>query len=375
MATTGIHQGHVKIWVKLLLIVLAALIVARLALPWAIENYVNRQLQRMEEYSGSVQDIDVALIRGSYRIEQLLIEKRKGKIPQPLIAAESVIFGFDWSALLYGELVGDIRLENPILNFVDGPTDAQDQTGAGPDWAERLDALIPLHINSFDIVNGTITLYRTGDDGETKRLLHLHSATLHARNFTNIRESEEPVFATLTLDGRVQERGSLHLFTEIDPLSDPPVMALDAELVELPLPSLNSLLDAYANVDAEAGVVEIFIEFASKEGRFDGYVKPLVQDAEILRVDEEGSFFGKVWQGIVDAVAKILENPDTDRIGAQVPLSGELTAVDVELIPAVFSILENAFIEALSVGIGNVIGLEDIGLGPDKQAPDDDNDG
>ena len=74
---------------------------------------------------------------------------------------------------------------------------------------------------------------------------------------------------------------------------------------------------------------------------------------------------------------KVLENPDTDRVGAEVPLEGELTAVEAHLITAMFSVLRNAFIEALSVGIGNEIGLEDIGLAPEEasdEAPPEDTD-
>ena len=181
-------------------------------------------------------------------------------------------------------------MARPVLNFVDGHTEAEDQFGVGPDWVERMNALLPFRINSFDIEDGTMSLYRTGDDGKDSVLVNLHSAELHARDFTNIRETADPVFATLTLDGVVQEDGKLHLFTELDPLSDPPVLTLDAELIDLPLTTLNPMLRAYANLDAEAGLVEIFLELQAGEGRFEGYVKPLVRDADILRLDEEERF-------------------------------------------------------------------------------------
>jgi hypothetical protein len=360
---------RIKPWITAVLVVLAILVAARAVLPWMLESYVNRQLASMESYTGGVEDIDVALIASSYTAHQLRLDKRNGEVAQPFLVAESVNFNFDWSALLHGELVGEIRVVRPVLDFVDGRSEAEDQFGAGPDWVELVDRLIPFRINNFDIEDGTLSLYRTGEDGENARLVSLHSAELHARDFTNIRETDEPVFATLTLDGVVQEEGKLHLFTELDPLSDPPVLTLDAEIIDLPLTELNPLLRSYANLDAEAGLVEIFLEFASKEGTFEGYVKPLIRDADILRLDEKGSFFGKLWEGVVDGVKKILENPETDRAGAEVPLKGELTAIDAELIPAVFSVLRNAFIEALSLGIGNEVGLEDIGLPPADGTP------
>ena len=358
---------NVNRWLKALLVVAVLLVAARAALPRVVEYFVNERLQSMEAYTGAVEDIDVAVVRGAYRIEGLRLDKRGGAVSEPLLIVKSIDLGLEWSALVHGEVVGDVHVLEPVIAFVDGPTDAEDQDGAGPDWAETLDALLPFDINSLEVENGTVSLYRTEEGAEPRQLLRLHGVTVTARNFTNVRESAEPVFATVALRGTVQEQGELNIAAELDPVSDPPVMTVDAELLDLPLTSLNPLLEAYANVDAEAGMVEIFAEFASREGRFEGYVKPLIRDADILRLDEEGSFFGKVWEGVVDAVKKIVENPETDRVGAQVPLSGELTAVDAELIPAVFSVLRNAFIEALSVGIGDVVGLEDIGL-PGREA-------
>ena len=324
---------RIKTWIKAAIAVAVLLVAARAALPLVLESYANRELRELENYTGAVDDVDIALVAGSYTLRQLRLDKRNGEVEQPFLTADSITAGLDWFALLHGEFVGDIRMVRPVLGFVDGRTEAEDQFGIGPDWVERMNALLPFRINSFDIEDGTMSLYRTGDDGKDSVLVNLHSAELHARDFTNIRETAEPVFATLTLDGVVQEEGKLHLFTELDPLSDPPVLTLDAEIIDLPLPSLNPLLRAYANLDAEAGLVEIFTEFASRDGRFEGYVKPLVRDADILRLDEGGSFFGKVWQGVVDAVKKVLENPDTERIGAQVPLAGELTAVDARTDP------------------------------------------
>jgi hypothetical protein len=96
-----------------------------------------------------------------------------------------------------------------------------------------------------------------------------------------------------------------------------------------------------------------------------------------LRLDEEGTFFGKVWEGVVEFAKNIFENQKTDQIAAEVPLTRKLTAVDAELIPAVFSILRNAFIEALSAGLGDKISLENVQAEGGKdaaasQAEDDD---
>jgi hypothetical protein len=304
--------------------------------------------------------VDISLIAGQYALDGLHVEKRDNPLPEPFLRVPRVELGLDWSAILAGEWVGDVLATRPVIAFVDGPSPEQSQDGLGMDWAERLDRLLPFRLNSLTIEDGELALYKTEEDGSTNLLGQLHAIDVKAENFTNIRESAQEVFGTVAITATVQDEGLLRVFAEIDPLSDPPEMSVDAQLTQLPLPELNPLLEAYANLDAEAGGVEIFVEFASADGRFEGYVKPLIRDAEILSLDEDGSFFGTLWESVVELAKNVLENDETDRVGAEIPLEGELTAVDAELIPAVFSILQNAFIEALSVGLGRTIGLGDV---------------
>ncbi len=348
-----------------LVVVAALLLLGRVLLPIVMEHYVNRQLRDMEAYHGAVADVDVAIIRGEYALKDLILQKRGAGIPQPFVSATRIELGLDWSAIWAGEWVGTVHAVEPVLAFVDGPTPDTSQEGAGGDWLDRLDTLIPFRLNSLTVENGTAFLYKSEQSGSTRRVLRVHAIDVEGQNFTNIRESDDKVFSTIAITATVEETGLFRLSAEIDPLSDPPVLTVDAELTGLPLTSLNPLLETYANLDAEAGRVEVFLELASAEGRFDGYIKPLIHDAEILNLDEEGSFFGKLWEGVAEVAKNILENDETDRVGAEIPMQGELTAVDSALIPALFSILQNAFIEALSVGLGHTIGLADVTEGED----------
>ena len=59
-----------------LAIVAVVLIATRAALPYAVKDYVNRTLHGLEAYDGSVDDVDLALWRGAYRIDGIRIVKR-----------------------------------------------------------------------------------------------------------------------------------------------------------------------------------------------------------------------------------------------------------------------------------------------------------
>lgn len=112
---------------------LFALLVAgaaiRAAMPWAVRNYVNRTLDTNPLYEGKIGPVNIRLLQGAYSIRDVRISKTTGNIPVPLFSARRVDFAIQWNALLHGKVVGRVLLEQPELNFVDGPSEGESQTG------------------------------------------------------------------------------------------------------------------------------------------------------------------------------------------------------------------------------------------------------
>src|SRR5687767_9028432 len=86
-------------------IIAVVLIAVRAALPGVVKDYVNRTLAGLEAYDGSVQDIDLALWRGAYRIDGVRIVKRGAEQEVPFFDADRVDLSVQWSSLLRGSLV------------------------------------------------------------------------------------------------------------------------------------------------------------------------------------------------------------------------------------------------------------------------------
>src|SRR5438445_13165705 len=118
--------------------IVLVLILLRLALPFAIKHYVNRQLQKSKDYSGQVGDIRVLLWRGAYQIKDINIFKRNGKIKEPFFAAPVMDLSIEWPALFHHRVVGKIYMAQPKLNFVKGTTPEQTQAGKNTTWNEML---------------------------------------------------------------------------------------------------------------------------------------------------------------------------------------------------------------------------------------------
>src|ERR1700722_2975246 len=80
---------------------LVILIAFRIALPYILLRFVNKELQTIPGYTGHVDDIDVALIRGAYTIKTIKLDKTGGKIPVPFFSADALDLSVEWSALFH----------------------------------------------------------------------------------------------------------------------------------------------------------------------------------------------------------------------------------------------------------------------------------
>ena len=81
----------------------------------------------------------------------------------------------------------------------------------------------------------------------------------------------------------------------------------------------------------------------------------------------------------MNLAAKILENKQEDQVATQIPLRGELTDPDVDLVTTIVNLLRNAFVAAFSHSLEGSINLRDVatdvrclsGEPPAAEQPDD----
>ena len=69
------------------MVIVVILIAVRLALPYVLKDYANRQLNKSHDYGGSIGDVTVHLWRGAYRIHNINIVKRDGEVSTPFFSA------------------------------------------------------------------------------------------------------------------------------------------------------------------------------------------------------------------------------------------------------------------------------------------------
>jgi hypothetical protein len=316
----------------------------RAALPMWLRGVVAKEVERVEGYAGSVADVDLALYRGAFRLEGLDVLKHDGGEPVPFFAADRIDVSIDWQALLEGTLVGEVELYRPRFDFVAG----RPPTGEETQWVERLEELYPFAIDRFAVVDGQ--LHFRDPHREPPVDVALRDLQVEARNLTNSREVSAERPAHITVQARAQETGRVAGELEVDPFAARPDFRLDLELVSLQLPELDAFLRAYAGVDVERGTLDVFSEVAAEEGRFEGWVQPLLRGVDVLRLEQEGDeqgFFAMLWEGLVGATSELLENQPEDQVASRIPVRGTFEQPDVGVIEAIVSLLRNGYVEAL----------------------------
>ena len=345
--------------IQIPLIVLALiLIVARLALPFAIRDYVNRQLRTLPDYGGKVGAIRVNLWRGAYEIIDLRMVKTTGKVPVPFISIPHMDLSIQWPELLRGQLVGEIEMTRPALNFVNGPTEAQKQTGVDQGWKQTLESLFPVTINRFEINNGVI---RYADPHQQWPVdIYITNLFAVATNLTNIRDTETALPSGLVARGNTIGSGKVALELLMNPLAESPTFKLYASITGMDLTSLNDFLRAYANIDAESGRFWVYLNVAASEGRYQGVVKPFFLNVNIMEWEEVNrqNILQTFWESLVGAVAELFENQPNDQIATLAPIAGEFEqGTQIDLWTTIAGILRNAFFEALRPGIRQPVTL------------------
>lgn len=331
-----------RYWIPLLII--AILIAVRIALPFWVENKVNRTLEDLDGYTGSIEDVDLHLYRGAYTIDSLVIDKVEAENPVPFLIIPKTDLSVEWGALLDGEIVGEIELIQLELNFMT-TGEGEGIFGEDANWVEPLKELLPIQINRFAIREGTIH-YR--DYASEPQLdIPLHNFNLEMLNISNVEEESDTLPTDITLNATSIGGGILNMEGQANLLQAIPDFDLTLEFEDVDLPELNDFLEAYANVNAENGEFNFYTEMRVNDAILEGYVKPIIRDLSVLDL-EEGNVLEVMWEGVVAAVTEIFENQSKDQFATQIPLEGDLNDLDAGIFPAIWNIFRNAFIEAFS---------------------------
>lgn len=337
-----------------IIIIFIILVAARLSLPYFAKKYINKELDNIEGYHASIENVDMSVFRGAFGIGDLLIYEEASASPDtPFVRLPRMDFSIDWKALFKGKIVSKISMDSLELNFTRFKEEESEEENPRINFAQRLKEISPLEINRWEITNAKIA-YR---DPTTSPQVNVFLDDFHmiATNLTNVENPDVELPASFTINSKAMGDGSMVVYADLNILQQTIDFDVNFSFEDIDLVLFNRFMEAYANLSLDSGILDVYAEMVGRSGAVTGYIKPLIEDFSV-NTDKEGqNIFEEIFDEVADIAGNILENKEKDRVASRVEISGDIEKLDASIWQTIFSLLKNAFIEAYAKEIENAI--------------------
>lgn len=318
--------------------------------PFLIRYHLNHNVFRdMGNYTGKVEGVDVKWLSGAYRLENLVLWRKGGNQEVPFFRVESLLIGLSWDAILNGAILAGVVVENAELNFLDAKLAEKRQSGKGTDWLDVLEELLPTTLHRVEINRSRITFQNF--DAEPAVDIQARDIEALITNLTNVKDRDGQRVATAKLNAKILGNASIEAQAHFDPF-DFNDFIFAAEVQQIDLTRVNNLTAYYVNVDFASGHGSIFAELTAREGKLSGYVKPLLEDVDIVSWEQDVKQQGDnplqlLWEGALGFIKTLFTNSKTKQFATQIDIEGTLDEAEIKSWKAVFGVIRNAFVEAV----------------------------
>ena len=261
-------------------------------------------------------------------------------------------------------VVSAIKLVQPkirILHAAPPPEDAaapreQKKPPSQPsevvDLNDLLHKITPLDVDHIDILDGQVAFVDTSRPERPE--LWMHDLQLSVENLTNRVRLTEGRPVLLTASATLADSGTVSILITADPFEKGLTFSGRAAVVGLQTAELYRFIEPATKLQAPEGTIDIFVEFDCRNGQLTGGVKPVLKNVKV-RPDDKG-FFTKLKAWVADLAIKLFSDRVRDRnaVATVIPIKGTLTGPDVDLWPAIFGVMRNAFVEGLTSGYAHL---------------------
>ena len=170
-------------------------------------------------------------------------------------------------------------------------------------------------------------------------------------DFSNVAGAPDATPGKATVTAKFMGSGDTHVDASFQPRKDRTDFQVALRIDDTDVTTMNDLWRAYGGFDMQAGTFAFYSELQVREGRIDGYVKPIFRDLKILSPSEKEPLPKKIYEGIVAGAGKILTNPPHDQIATKTDLSGPLANPHASILQITGNLVRNAFFNAILPGL------------------------
>ena len=271
-------------------------------------------------------------------------------------AQDGLVFALDrgqaevrWELGEDGALAAWMTLEHPVLQIgrlqTATPAPAEPPPPLGE--AARDIAPLPVAIDHLNIVDGELRW--SSDEGPA---LRVHGLAMTIENFSTDRARSQGLPMLITGRGRIGRDGRCALFAAVNLWTGRLDFAGRAQITGLRLEELSGVVERRTHLRLTSGTLAVFVEFSVHDGQLTGGVRPLLTDADVDAQSSE--WLGELEDWVASAAIEVFSRDvgRRERLAATIPLEGPLQAPQAPLWTALWTVVENAFFDAISAGYG-----------------------
>jgi hypothetical protein len=239
----------------------------------------------------------------------------------------------------------DARLVGPRVDYVYEPQ----QTEQAIEAAERLQEERPAEVRLDRLVISGGELGFVNQQSKQDWRVFLTDGQIELTDYSN--DPQGPP-STLRAHGRFMDSGDARLKAVFRSDEDGADFDLAVAIEDTDLSSLNDLLRAHAGFDVRGGQFALYAELGVHDGRLEGYVKPLFSDVNIYdpAQDKHKGVFRKMYEGIAEGIADLLENRKRDEVATVAELGGPVGDPKTRNVEVVLRLIKNAFFKSILPG-------------------------
>lgn len=275
-----IANRNIKTKYIVLFSLIALCLIGRAFLPQYLLKKTNQYLSEFSPvYKAHLEDFDLSFIRGAYRFEGITAEL-KDKSKKQFLHVNEIDVSIAWREVFRGKIVTDIVVDKADFVFIKDIKKLATKKEKAKDAKETL---FPIDVEKVELRNTSITFdeYKSVDGKGKMRISDING------DLRNLTPKEEMPLSRFDLKANILGTSNIKFDGNLRLLDKPMGWNLDAVAKGIDLPKFNPILRDKLPLTFTKGTLDLYAEAKSRNGKIKGYVKPFMNNLDIVKNEGE----------------------------------------------------------------------------------------
>jgi hypothetical protein len=290
-------------------------------------------------------------VQGRYVLSEVPIDRFRPIVARANLSLQGGILSsrgeFEHAPRVYQLHVVDLTIRQAHADYIHGSQTAAAESRRGAKVARGARQLssepaIVFRVDSLHLADSDVGLVNR----DKHYRMYVDRADLAITNLSN-QPQQGP--AKVRLRGRFMGGGTGRADAHFLETKSGPDLDLSLAVENTPLTAMNEVLRPYLDFTAEGGSFSLYTQLRISHGRIEGYIKALFKDLEV-HVDEKGGLGHKIYNRLVQAASKVLENRKSDEVATEATISGKADSPNTSVWQILTNLVRNAFVKTLLPG-------------------------